>query len=79
MPSIWHLMRPFRVGVALGRLALIDEDVASGRLVKAMEPAVTGATRYWLVCSPESSDWPEVACFRSRISDYIGPRRLLFV
>src|SRR6185312_250823 len=55
------------LGVALGRRPLIDDDLASGRLIKAMEPAISGTTRYWLVCSPESSEWPEVACFRSWI------------
>ena len=55
------------VGVALGRCPMIDEDLAAGRIVKAMDPEILGATKYWLVCSQESSEWPEISSFRSWI------------
>lgn len=60
------------LGIALGRHPLIDEDMAAGRLVQALEPAVPGTTKHWLVCSPESSTWPEIAAFRCWIVDRLG-------
>lgn len=57
------------LGVALGRSPLIDEDIAAGRLVKVMDPVISGATKHWLVCSLESSDWPEISNFRMWITE----------
>ena len=60
------------LGVAIGRRPLVDEDLAAGRLVQAMEPAIPSTTRHWLVCSPESSRWPEISCFREWIVRQFG-------
>lgn len=59
------------LGIALGRSPLIDDEIANGKLVEAMGPKVSGTTKHWLVCSPESSEWPEIACFRSWIKQQI--------
>ena len=64
------------LGIALGRRPLIDQDLAAGRLVEVMDPAVQPAiesiTQHWLVCSPESSRWPEISRFREWITHRLG-------
>jgi DNA-binding transcriptional LysR family regulator len=52
------------MGVALGRLPLIDGDLAEGTLVPVLGPPVKCVAAYWLVGAPESFARPEVAAFR---------------
>ncbi|WP_127089732.1 transcriptional regulator GcvA [Aquabacter cavernae] len=50
-------------GVALGRLPLVERDLAAGRLCSVLEPAVAAETGYWLVTDPDTLR-PEAQAFR---------------
>lgn len=60
------------LGIAIGRLPVIDADLAAGRLVAVLPPPRSCTTGYWLVTMPESLVRPEVAAFRAWISDRLG-------
>lgn len=60
------------LGVAIGRLPLIDGDLASGRLVAVLPPPRVCATGYWLVTMQESQTRPEIAAFRAWIAGRLG-------
>jgi len=52
-------------GVALGRTALIAEDLAAGRLVKPFELALANEWAYYVVYPPRALARPKVAAFRN--------------
>lgn len=52
------------LGVAIGRRPLIEDDLASGRLVEAAAPAMAATTGYWLVEARESDARPAVRTVR---------------
>lgn len=52
------------LGTAIGRLPLIDEELETGRLVRARGPSVKGEVGYWLVASEVTRRWAEVAVFK---------------
>lgn len=56
------------IGIAIGRLPLIEADLAAGRLAMVLPPPRRCATGYWLVTAPESLSRPEVAAFRNWIA-----------
>lgn len=60
------------LGVAIGRLALIDTDVATGRLVPMLGPPVKCAMGYRLVAGEGSLRRPEVAALRDQIRGELG-------
>ncbi|HLI12227.1 MAG TPA: transcriptional regulator GcvA [Alphaproteobacteria bacterium] len=51
-------------GVALGRTALIAEDLAAGRLVKPFDIALKAEYAYYIVYPPRMLERPKVAAFR---------------
>lgn len=51
-------------GVALGRGALVRDDLAAGRLVRPFDLVLPGRYAYWLVCPKAYADRPKVAAFR---------------
>jgi LysR family transcriptional regulator, glycine cleavage system transcriptional activator len=51
-------------GVALGRSALVERDLASGRLVRPFECAIPGRYQYWFVCPRGALRRPEVKAVR---------------
>jgi LysR family transcriptional regulator, glycine cleavage system transcriptional activator len=53
------------LGLAIGRLPLIDEDIAAGRIAIAADNIVPATTGYWLIKSPGSETRREVVAFRS--------------
>jgi DNA-binding transcriptional LysR family regulator len=55
------------LGIAIGRRPLVDGDLASGRLVAAIDRAVRGPS-YWLITSGENFERPEVKAFRRWMS-----------
>lgn len=55
------------LGVATGRLPLIEADLAAGRLAMVLPPARRCRTGYWLVTAPGSTARPEIAAFRDWI------------
>lgn len=52
------------LGVAMGRKPLVDEELASGRLVVAWEPVVESTTTYWLVGLQARAGEPDIRIFR---------------
>ena len=52
-------------GVALGRAALIAEDLAAGRLVKPFDLALAAEWAYYVVYPPRALARPKVAAFRN--------------
>lgn len=53
------------LGVALGRTALVHDDLAAGRLVRPFGPIVAADYSYYFVCARPTLDAPKVAAFRS--------------
>jgi LysR family glycine cleavage system transcriptional activator len=53
------------LGLAIGRLPLIDEDIAAGRIAIAADNTVPAMTGYWLIKSPSSETRREVVAFRN--------------
>jgi LysR family glycine cleavage system transcriptional activator len=51
-------------GVALGRSALIEEDLAAGRLVKPFDIKLQSELAYYLVLPPGALARPKIAAFR---------------
>lgn len=60
-------------GVALGRPALVVDDLAAGLLVRPFDERVTVKSRfsYYLVCTPALAAGREVAAFRDWLKDEI--------
>ena len=52
------------IGVALGRLPLVEQDFATNRLVPVLGPPLVCATGYWLLMQRETMMRPEVSAFR---------------
>ncbi len=53
------------LGVALGRSALVNDDLTAGRLVRPFALSVPARAAYFLMCPEESSSLPKVATFRA--------------
>jgi LysR family transcriptional regulator, glycine cleavage system transcriptional activator len=51
-------------GVALGRTTLVEQDLASGRMVRPFGPALECALAYHVVYRPHNADAPLVSAFR---------------
>ncbi|HET8918629.1 MAG TPA: LysR substrate-binding domain-containing protein, partial [Xanthobacteraceae bacterium] len=51
------------LGLAIGRLPLIDNDIAAGQLVIAVDHVVPVATAYWLVRPAGAETRPEIIAF----------------
>lgn len=51
------------LGIALGRLPLVADDLAAGRLVAVLGPPRPSSVGYWFVTSPDAMTRPEVAAF----------------
>ncbi|HEY8596155.1 MAG TPA: transcriptional regulator GcvA [Devosiaceae bacterium] len=51
------------LGVAIGRLPLIDRQLREGRLVHAVPDIVDATTGYWLVEGPDAANRREVSAF----------------
>ena len=56
------------LGVALGRLPLIDQDLEAKRLVQVLGPPRFCSTGYWMVMQRETILRPEVNAFRNWIN-----------
>ncbi|MGE0748030.1 MAG: LysR substrate-binding domain-containing protein [Rhodospirillales bacterium] len=56
------------LGIALGRVPLVDGDLDGGRLV-ALGPAVPGSLSYWLVGAEAAFERPEIRLFRRWLLD----------
>ena len=52
------------LGVAVGRTAIVESDVAKGRLVVPFEMTLPADAGYYLVCPHAAADTPKIAAFR---------------
>ena len=52
-------------GWALGLSPVVDDDLATGRLVRPFGPEIESAFGFWFVCRKERLDEPKIAAFRS--------------
>lgn len=57
------------LGAAMGRLPLVAEDLASGRLVPVLGPPVEAETGYWFLTALSSRVRPEVKAFRAWLKE----------
>lgn len=62
-------------GAALGRTALIAEDLAAGRLVKPFDLALAAEWAYYIVYPPRALARPKVAAFRDWLLQEAGKER----
>lgn len=53
------------LGLAIGRLPLIDDDIAAGRLAIAVDNIVPAITGYWLLTPPGLETRREIVAFRN--------------
>jgi LysR family glycine cleavage system transcriptional activator len=53
------------LGIAIGRLPLINDDIAAGRLAVAVDHVVPVLTGYWLVQPPGVETRREIVAFRN--------------
>jgi len=53
------------LGLAIGRLPLLDDDIAAGRLAIAVDNVVPDKTGYWLMTPRDVETRREVVAFRN--------------
>lgn len=52
------------LGLALGQEAYLKDEIASGKLVRPLEPVLTRSRGYYLVCPEDRANAPKIALFR---------------
>jgi LysR family glycine cleavage system transcriptional activator len=65
------------LGVALGRTALVQDDLAAGRLARPFGPSVRSDYAYYFVCLRSVLTTPKVAAFRRWLRDEAATQRPL--
>ncbi|MGI9488864.1 MAG: transcriptional regulator GcvA [Geminicoccaceae bacterium] len=60
------------VGVAIGRRPLIDDDLASGRLVEPFDLSLDYQAAYYLITPEATADQPKIAAFRDWLLEEAG-------
>jgi len=60
-------------GVALGRTALIEEELASGQLVRLFDLRLDAVMAYYIVCPPRALERPKVRAFRDWLLEEASP------
>jgi LysR family glycine cleavage system transcriptional activator len=61
------------LGIAMGRLPLIDDDIAAGQLAMAIGRPVPVASGYWLVKPPGIETRREIFAFRNWLLKEMSP------
>ena len=51
-------------GVALGRTALVGDDLLAGRLVRPFDRVISADIAYWIVCPKGTAERPKIVAFR---------------
>lgn len=59
-------------GVALGRTALVEADIAAGRLVVPFSVVLPADAGYYVVAPEETADTPKIALFRQWLLSSVG-------
>lgn len=70
--SLWELAFQAAIagqGVALGRSTLVEEYLASGKLVKPFHISSHSRFGYYLVCLPERAEEPKIAALRTWLQE----------
>jgi len=66
------------MGVAIGRLPLVNPELSDGRLVAVLGEPISGRTGYWLTTTHPMLSRPDVAAFRAwlktEMNQQAGPR-----
>ncbi len=62
-------------GIALGRSALIERDLAEGRLVKPFDVRIPNEFAYYLVCPDGRADTPKIVAFRDWLLQEAGQEK----
>ncbi len=60
------------LGVVLGRRPLVDDEIASGRLVPLVADTIASGSGYWLVTAETDFQKPEVKVFRRWLLSELG-------
>jgi LysR family transcriptional regulator, glycine cleavage system transcriptional activator len=60
------------LGIVLGRSPLVDDEIASGRLVKLAEESIPSGSGYWLVTAQTVFQKPEVKLFKEWVLSELG-------
>jgi len=60
------------IGVVLGRHPLVDDEIASGRLVALVDKPISSGSAYWLITSETDFQKPEVKLFRDWLLSELG-------
>jgi LysR family glycine cleavage system transcriptional activator len=60
------------LGIVLGRSPLIEDEIASGRLIPLAAQAVPSGGGYWLVTSQSEFQKPEVKTFKQWLLSELG-------
>ena len=53
------------LGIAIGRLPFMADELASGTLVRFREKQLSAGESFWLLAPPEAMDRPDVRAFRA--------------
>ena len=56
-------------GVALGRMALVADDLAAGRLVRPFQISLPSNFAYYIVCSVHTGESPKIKAFSDWLKD----------
>lgn len=59
-------------GVALGRTALIEEELAAGQLVRLFDLRLKAGMAYYIICPPRALERPKVRAFRDWLLSEAG-------
>jgi LysR family glycine cleavage system transcriptional activator len=61
------------VGLAIGRLPIVDDDITTGRLAVAVDHVVPVMSGYWLVRPPGTETRREIIAFRNWLLEEMSP------
>jgi DNA-binding transcriptional LysR family regulator len=63
-------------GIALGRAALVDDDLRSGRLVRLFEVAIPDTYAYYVLWQADNPKLPAITAFRNWLRNQVTPVQL---
>ncbi|MBM3571894.1 MAG: transcriptional regulator, partial [Alphaproteobacteria bacterium] len=60
------------LGVALGRTALVQDDILAGRMIRPFGPDVPSGYAYYFVCPHKALEQRKVSAFRAWLLEEVG-------